>query len=481
MAVKFHEKALALFVLPQLTEGNSASKRTFTLTGTATITTGSPTITGVSSKYLTELKAGDIITNVAGTVVGTVFSVTSDLLATLTANGAVAVTAAAIINSKTAGTITTGLASTAVTGVGTTFLTDLVPGGYIKDLTGAIVGQVNSVTTDTAAVLVSNALIALSAAKYATGLGPLNAVAVVNFNYSKEIDSEAFQYLGDELNRDEETSIKDTYCKTDFEVFVPSLGTIAGTDPVASEVPLAPLFTSSGMALVLSTGSQGFAKFTNSLASNSFLTIEVRRSSPDLVVAGTQKVYTLTDARGTIDLDGVIGTRGKLKFNYQGNLLEIAQQLKITENFGDQKAEHAPSMSSKTITTSELQLYVGATEPTITNVKNFCFDKLTAPNFAGFDYQRFLTSCEDGWSKGATPTDVTLAILEDSADAIYNPDNNLEANHALSIKFGNFVGKKTEFTFHKLQLTKITSSKIGTYVAQELGFRNVGSTDLILR
>jgi hypothetical protein len=47
--------------------------------------------------------------------------------------------------------------------------------------------------------------------------------------------------------------------------------------------------------------------------------------------------------------------------------------------------------------------------------KTFCFNKLSAANFFGFDYQRYLTGCEEGFSKGGTPTDVSVTMLEDKS------------------------------------------------------------------
>jgi len=47
--------------------------------------------------------------------------------------------------------------------------------------------------------------------------------------------------------------------------------------------------------------------------------------------------------------------------------------------------------------------------------KVFCFNKLSASNFFGFDYQRYLTGCEEGFGKGAVPTDVAVTMLEDKA------------------------------------------------------------------
>jgi len=64
------------------------------LTGTYTVATNSPTVTGVGTAFLTQLAPGAALYNAAGTFVGTVSSVTSDTVATLYANAAVAVTGA---------------------------------------------------------------------------------------------------------------------------------------------------------------------------------------------------------------------------------------------------------------------------------------------------------------------------------------------------------------------------------------------------
>ncbi len=396
------------------------------------------------------------------------------------------------INAAPTGTITTTVASAAVVGVGTLFTTEVAVGTYLFDATDAIIGRVLTITDDThltledvvpaGATAQSQGVMALATAvtgaAYKTGLGPKNAVAVLNLNYSTELTTEAFQYTGDELSRDEDTVIKDKFAKFDCEIFVPSLGTIAGSDPVITEVPLVDMWQAMGMAVVLSTGSAGYAKVTNSVPSNTLLTIEVRRSSPDLTLQ--QKCFVMTDARGTCDLDATVGTRGKLKLNYMGNLNTVVDKFTIVPNFTDQKTEHAGSIKSTTIVTAQLSLYSGSTEPTyVSTTKDVCFDKLNAPNLPGWDYQRYQTGCGDGWSKGATPTDVTLTIIEDKAGATYNPDNHLEENHALYLDYGSTTGKKVGFRFHKLQLGKVTNSKVANYAGQDLGFRNVGSTDII--
>ncbi len=421
MAIKFHEKAVAIFGTQQLAEGISAINDA--PTGTISTTVASATVTGVSTLFTTQIQVGTYLYTTTGAIIGRVLTIAS---------------------------------ATSLT------LEDVVPASPTAQSEG-----VQAIAT------------AVTSVAFKTGLGPKNALAVLNLNYSTELTTEAFQYTGNELDRDEDTVVTDKYAKFDCEVFVPSLGTIAGADPVLSEVPMVDWFTSSGMAVLLSTGSLGKATITNSVASNTFLTIEVRRSSPDLTLQ--QKVFVMNDARGVIDLDAKVGTRGKLKLNYQGNLSTVVDKFSLVPNFADQKTEHAGSIKSTTITTAQLSLYSGAVEPTyVPTTKSVCFDKVDAPNLPGFEYTRYLTGCIDGWSKGASPSDVTLTILEDKAAATYNPDNHIEELHALFVAFGSVTGKKVEFLFHKLQLAKVTNSKVANYAGQDLGFRNVGTTDIVL-
>jgi len=424
MGVKFHEKAIAVYGVAQIAEGNSAIKTTAQTTGTVTTTVGSPNLVGTN----------------------------------------------------------------------TAFSTELTPNAYIFDPTGAIIGQVKTVTTDTAAILyddvpasatiqsagVMAVATAVNNVAFSTGLGPKNALAVLNLNYSTELETEAFQYTGDELDRDETTVVKDKYAKFDFETFIPALGTIAGTDPTVYEIPMPDWFQAAGMAAVLSTGSGGYVKYTNGVASNAYMTIEVRRSSPDLASAYLQKSFVVIDGRGNVDLDDTMGTKGKLKWNFQGNLAAIADKTTIVPNFVDQKTTIAGSIKSTTITLSELTLYTDANEPAVVDTSNVCFDKLNAPNVSGFEYSRYLTGCGDGWSKGAVPTDVTITIIEDKAGATYNPDNQLENNHKLTLRYGSTTGYKVEKTFKKLQLAKVSNSKVANYSGQDLSFRNIGVTELKL-
>lgn len=379
---------------------------------------------------------------------------------------------AIISAADTTGTASVSNGGTTLTGSGTQFLLQLAIGIYVYDASGAEVGQVLSVASDTSATI-SPAMNPLSSESFATGMGSKNALPTTQFSFDREIVSEAFQYLGDELDRDEVTTVTDNYAKFDFQAFMPRLGTIAGGTPTEEEVNLAKWMQSAGFALVLSTGK---ASFTNSQVTNTYMTIEMRMATPEL---STDKVYTVVNARANIDLDCKISSRANLKFNYMGNILDIKQKASITPDYGFQKDKVALPLATKRITRSNLEVYVDETEPTV-GATNFCFSELTAGNVDGFVYDRYQTSCEETWSKEATPTDMALTIVEDAADATYAPQDNLDTNHRLQIDYGDTAGDRVSIIYNKIRLNTISGSEVAKFVGETLNFRNVGYTTIEL-
>ena len=412
--------------------------------------------------------------------------------------------------------------------------------------------------------------------KFRAGLGAKNALAALNLNASIETQSEAFQYLGDELDRDEVTIVTDRTCKFDFETFVPAFGTIEntvdlgmkfasltagfltedvltagvlkvtvansghalaqvleaiplnasinyinsngdtvelgkvlkksaddlsiddtnkGTVPSAGtplfliinedalSIPLSPFFQACGMALVLNPSASRYY-VSNKKVSNTYLTVEIHHASSDLRIQ--DKVYTITDCRGSADLDLVIGSIPKLKFNFEGNVnqAKIAwEKLKIFANFEKQKQTRSVTLKSSSIVRANLELYSedGVMPITVPTASNIVFNKITAPNITGFKYERVLTSEIDGWSKGGEPSDVTISILEDvsSVADVFDPHDNIEKYHKFSLQYKkndsmSGVGSTVLITFEKLQLVKVSSGTIGSYISQDVAFRNVG-------
>jgi len=404
--------------------------------------------------------------------------------------------------------------------------------------------------------------------KFRVGLGAKNALAALNLNASIETQSEAFQYLGDELDRDEVTIVTDRTCKFDFETFVPAFGTIANTvdlgmkfaslnsingvltvtvddsaftlkevlgaiplkasinyiddsestvelgkvtgksddnltilliDKVtppsaltplfliinedALSIPLSPFFQACGMALVLNPSASRYY-VSNKNISNTYLTVEVRHASSDLRIQ--DKVYTVTDCRGSADLDLVIGSIPKLKFNFEGNVNQAkiaSEKLKVLPNFEKQKQTRSVTLKSSSIVRANLELYSedGVMPITVPTASNIVFNKITAPNITGFKYARYLTSELDGWSKGGEPSDVTISILEDvsSVADVFDPHDNLEKYHKFSLQYKkndstSGIGSTVLIVFEKIQLVKVSSGTIGSYNSQDVAFRNVG-------
>jgi len=436
--------------------------------------------------------------------------------------------------------------------------------------------------------------------KFRVGLGPKNAIAALNFNFSIDTTSDSFQYIGDELDRDEVTVITDRTCKFDFETFVPVLGTYdnkvdlgitvgsatftsypdSNGDPLYTDeivvtlantvvnniitasailvytaipigsylnyydasgnlieigkitgkvadgtvrkltiasptqvyadsaaannalanktlvltltesvanIPLSSWFQATGMSLTVVPSAKQYY-ITNKRISNTFMTVEIHRASPDMRLK--DKVYTLTDVRGSIDLDLVIGSKPKFKFAFEGNVNQAkiaAEHLKVFPDFEKQKQTTSNTLKSSSISYISLREYDGLQEniPAPATESNIEFNKITAPNFTGFEYSRYQTSGLDSWSKGGTPSDLTVSILEDisSSAVVFDPHDNLEMYHTLELKYKkndvqSGIGSTVRIVFDKLQLTKVTAGTIAKFVSQDVGFRNVGKTTI---
>jgi hypothetical protein len=109
----------------------------------------------------------------------------------------------------------------------------------------------------------------------------------------------------------------------------------------------------------------------------------------------------------------------------------------------------------------------------------FCFSTLDAPNFFGFDYQRYLTGCDQGFAKGATPTDVNVTMLEPQVGevGVFNPTENVTKFFAGIIKFGgSSAGTTVAYMWDKLQLATDKQGKVATYLGRDVTFRNTGTS-----
>lgn len=312
-----------------------------------------------------------------------------------------------------------------------------------------------------------------------------NPIVCSNLNFAITNTNEAVQFVGSEMSREGFTSLTDQYAETDFQAFMPYIGTMPGTGATldASSVPFSDWFQGCGFSAIIGsgTGDAASVEITNSVSSNVFMTLDVRRSSPDIA---TQKSYKITDARGTFDLEMEIGKRTMLKFNWKGNSSVPAQVTAYTANFGSQKTNIAPVLRMAQIIQAEIVPWNnGAPVFTGAGTKNICFSKLSAPNVSGFDLSRFLTGCQEGFARGAVASDVVLTILEDAADtAGFNPDANIGNLFAMRLSYsptGSAVpGKTVTIEFTKLQETDFKQTTVGSYVAKDVTFSNTGYFNL---
>jgi hypothetical protein len=102
------------------------------------------------------------------------------------------------------------------------------------------------------------------------------------------------------------------------------------------------------------------------------------------------------------------------------------------------------------------------------------FDKLSAGNFAGFDFSRFKTGLMDGWTRGGVASDVTCSILEDRIFGEYVPEQHIEEMHGLILAWDSGP-HRIVVAFDKLQLTGIGNGTISNFNAKDLTFSNIAS------
>ena len=127
--VSFNEKVIVSGNAPTIAiVGGGTPTATYippTITGTVTTATTSNVVTGVGTKFKSELKVNDYIYNASGTKVGQIASIQSDLVATLVSNAAAAISAAAYLKSENKLTFTfTPTATGAISVVTTNFATN---------------------------------------------------------------------------------------------------------------------------------------------------------------------------------------------------------------------------------------------------------------------------------------------------------------------------------------------------------------------
>lgn len=305
-----------------------------------------------------------------------------------------------------------------------------------------------------------------------------DAIAVTEVTGGETRTTEAFQYLGDSLDRSEITTVKDTFANVTLKTMMPTLGTL---NPSLTEdnVPLSKLWRSCGGDLAVN-GTTGEVTITNSIVADELLTLEYRKSSPE-ATGGDQKVFVFSDCRGSVDISLEAGSRTTVTFNYLGNSATPTMETAITPNIGNQIINAAAVVELANMQTATIEEITDLTGPTYGAPQTFCVNTFNAPNFFGFEYERYKLTCQEGYTKGATPTDVTAVILEDEVGGTdFDPDANVTKYFRVTLKWGLGAGKFVTLQMNQLQLANVAEAKISKYFGRELSLRNTGTSTIIL-
>jgi hypothetical protein len=332
-------------------------------------------------------------------------------------------------------------------------------------------------------------------------VGATDAIAIFDNDFNTQLSSDTFQYTGSELDRDEGVTITDKYAEAMGDTFVPALGVVPNaTAASATYFPLEKMFLSAGGNVTYGAGTNAdttaltaddqSVRVSNDAAvapNKAFVTLDVMlESSQDAVDANLYKLY---GCRSSVDLDITLGSRARMKWNFKGNAYDSLPGHeddypmvvpKLVPNYGTQKEIIMDAVRQSTVRLAELQpLGTALSAPGVsgfgTNVKNINFNKISAANLFGFDYERFLSIEEEGFSREAVATDVVLTVLAPKGDAAFVPDKMLEKMYQFQFGWGLTKGKRCRIQFTKLQVMNVANSLVGSYQAKDITFRNTGT------
>lgn len=375
-----------------------------------------------------------------------------------------------------------------------------------------------------------------------------DVMAVTELTADVTRETEAFEYLGDSLSRDEITTLKDTFADIQASTLMPMLG-ILDTGLAVDDAPFSKWFQACG-GFVTVNGGTGEVQVSNGADSDDQLTIQYRKSSSEVSQANTQKVYEFFDCRGSVDIDFEAGSRATLGFKFLGNDSVPTMETEIVPDFGQQTTNVASVVRLQNMQTATIQEILGTEgiralsnivgdgttvtvdfgtshglingdeikventtaydttlkivtvvdDDTVTyldtvsaaaetsgdvtltahSIQIMCVNSVSLPNFFGFDYSRFLLTCQEGFTKAGVPTDVTITVLEDEAGGTdFDPEANIEKKFQVILKYGTGVGKFVTIQMDTIQLATVKDAKVAQYQGKEISFRNIGKSKLI--
>lgn len=308
-----------------------------------------------------------------------------------------------------------------------------------------------------------------------------DAVPAVVITPEPERTFDEQQLLGDSLSRDLIVTKTDEYGKIVIETFAQVLGALNPSLPIAS-VPLSALMQCIGFNIVV--GGTGIITLTNDVVVNTWNSVQVRKHSDDFS-AGTQKLYKVTNARGTMDVAVKVGSRTKYTYNLVGTYNAPTMQTQLVANYGNQILNFAPPLTEVNTIQVRIQKLTSLIPYVLSGVGadtvDLCLSEATIPNITGFDLQRFQLSCQSNFAKTTTNPDITLTILEDSAaSGVFIPEDHILDYYKIDIKYGGVAGKQIAFSFRAAQLTALPTTEVVQFYGQQLTFKNVSTSSIIM-
>lgn len=298
-----------------------------------------------------------------------------------------------------------------------------------------------------------------------------DALAITNFTYTPVLETTTDEYLGNPATRTAAVTTTDFYAKIEAET------------PVSVNAPgVAPAYTAfleacgvNGLAEMPSVTPPvtGSVTYSNNTINNTYITCQFRRRSPTIT---TEKTHTLTDVRGTLDINIELNKRPMFKFNLIGNVDTPTQEGIIDGSFGNQVDPSflIPPLKYGNVVTSAV----------LFGDKQVCLTKFSAQNFFGIDLQRYMFICGSGVQTDTLTSEYTIEYLEaDVASATTTDEKYAKDNTNVSLYFtlGTVVGRKMRIFIPNGTIKNIGYGTAGNFVTKVVTVTITGLSTLIFQ
>ena len=300
-----------------------------------------------------------------------------------------------------------------------------------------------------------------------------DALAITNFTYTPVLETTVDEYLGNPATRTAAVTTTDFYAKIEAET--PISVNVAGVAPAYTAFLEACGVNGVAMAdaPTATPPVAGSVTYSNNTINNTYITCQFRRRSPTIT---TEKTHSLTDVRGTLDINIELNKRPMFKFNLVGNVDTPTQEATIDGSFGNQ------------INPSFLipPLKHGNVDPAYVafGAKPICLTKFSAQNFFGIDLQRYMFICGSGVQTDTLTSEYTVEYLEADVspatltDELYARDN---TNVTFDMTLGTVAGRKVHIIIPYGKIKNIGYGTAGNFVTKVITVAITGPSTLIFQ